>query len=211
MNGRIIDLTQTLRHGMRGVEFETKFTTADKGWNARTLHLYSHCGTHADAPWHFGVSDTTIDDIPLERCIGPARIADVPNVAPKALLRVADLGPAAEALRPGEGLLIRTGWSRRAGRPEYYEALPRIGDELAEWCAEKQLPFLGVEPPAVADPFDIEEITRIHKILLAANILIVEGLTNLEAIQKDVVTFVALPLKIEKGDGAPVRALAIES
>ncbi len=207
---RIVDLTLTLRHGMRGVEFETKYTTADKGWNAQTLHLYSHCGTHADAPWHYDAGDTTIDDIPLERCIVPAWIVDFPEVQPKALLGVESLGRAGEAVQPGEGLLLRTGWSRRIGTTEYYDALPRIGPDLAEWMASKRIGVLGVEPPAVADPHNIEEITAIHRTLLRAHILIVEGLTNLEAISREKVTFIALPLKIERGDGSPVRALAIE-
>ncbi len=208
--GRIIDLTQTLYPAMRGVEFESKFTLEDKGWNAQTLHLYSHCGTHADAPLHFGVNDTTIDQIPLEQCIGPAWIADVENVQPSQNITLADLGDTPDKLAPGESLLIRTGWSRRADQPEYYRALPRISEELARWCAEKKLPMLGVETQAVADPNNTQEITNIHKILLEAGILIVEGLANLESIQQEKVTFMALPLKIHKGDGAPVRALAIE-
>lgn len=42
---KILDLTLTLEHGTRGVEFTTKYTVAENGWNARTPHLYSHGGT----------------------------------------------------------------------------------------------------------------------------------------------------------------------
>jgi kynurenine formamidase len=62
----------------------------------------------------------------------------------------------------------------------------------------------------VADVNDKEELTRIHKILLGGNITIVEGLTNLEALTKERVFFVAAPLKIEGGDGCPCRAFAVE-
>jgi arylformamidase len=41
-------------------------------------------------------------------------------------------------------------------------------------------------------------------------VLIVEGLTNLEEITQEKVTFMAIPLKIAGGDGSPVRALAVE-
>ena len=58
---KIIDLTLTYEEGMRGVAFETARTKADDGWNALTLHLYSHAGTHMDAPFHFDVNDQTID------------------------------------------------------------------------------------------------------------------------------------------------------
>ena len=49
---RVVDLTLTLRHGMRGVAFEIARTVERDGWNARTLHLYSHAGTHMDAQTH---------------------------------------------------------------------------------------------------------------------------------------------------------------
>lgn len=207
---RIIDLTLPLRSGMRGVNIEPACTVAEQGWNASTYHLYSHAATHMDAPLHFGVNNRTIDDIPLDRCLCPVWIADVSPVEPKALITVGDLGTIPERIQPGEGLLLKTGWSQRLGEPDYYNALPRVSEELALWCAGRALPLLGVEPPSVADPLDLEEVTRIHRILLGADVVIVEGLTNLEALRRERVLFGALPLKVAGGDGAPVRAFAVE-
>ena len=70
--------------------------------------------------------------------------------------------------------------------------------------------MLGVETPAVADINNKEELVTVHQALLRAGIVIVEGLANLDALQQEEVTFVALPLKLEGGDGSPVRAVAIE-
>ena len=70
--------------------------------------------------------------------------------------------------------------------------------------------MLGVEPPSVADVNNLEEVTRIHRILLEGGVVIVEGLANLSALTKPKVTLIALPLKIAAGDGAPARAVAIE-
>lgn len=47
---RTIDLSPSLRTGMRGVEFETARTNERDGWNARTLHPCSHTGTPTTAP-----------------------------------------------------------------------------------------------------------------------------------------------------------------
>ncbi len=195
---------------MRGVRIEAKDTIESRGWNTSTYHLYSHAGTHLDAPKHFGVSEEAVDDFALERCIVPAWVADAAGIAPKEPITLAHLGDIPARIAPGEGLLIRTGWSTRLGQPEYYNALPRVSDELAQWCAERRLPMLGVEPPAVADPLNIEEITRIHRILLGAGVIIVEGLANLESLTQPKVTFAALPLKVAGGDGCPVRAFALE-
>ena len=49
-----------------------------------------------------------------------------------------------------------------------------------------------------------------HLQAIVPEIVIVEGLANLDALRRDEVTFIALPLKLEGGDGSPVRAIAIE-
>lgn len=206
-----IDLTLTMRQGMRGVDWESIREYARDGWNARTLHLYSHACTHMDAQTHFAAGDETIDRIPLERCLGPAWIVDVPDLAPRALIDVAHLGSIAVNHQPGESFLVRTGWSRYVDDAlTYRDGLPRISERLAEWCVEHRVNVLGVEPPSVADVNNREEITRVHKILLGGNVIIVEGLTNLSAIQQQKVLFGAFPLKIEGGDGCPCRAFAVE-
>ncbi|MHC4595469.1 MAG: cyclase family protein [Planctomycetota bacterium] len=207
---RIIDLTLSLEPAMRGVKFEPARVLEKDGWNAMTLHLYSHCGTHMDAPKHFGVSDQTIDQIPLDKCMGPAWLVDLSGIKPRSLITVEDLGPHQKKIQAGDGLLIRTGWSGYVGHPEYRDALPRLSLELARWCADNGVRILGVEPPSVADVHNIEELTTIHRVLLESGVIIVEGLANLQAITKEKVTFMAFPLKIIDGDGAPARALAIE-
>jgi kynurenine formamidase len=210
--GKIIDLTMTVRPGMRGVEFEQLHTVGKDGWNGRVLHLYSHSGTHMDAPHHFAAGDGTIDRIPLDHCLGPAWVADLSGVAPKALLTVAHLGPVAGKVRPGDGLLLKTGWSAHADRPQYYrDNFPRVGEELAAWCVERRVRLLGVEPPSVADVNNLAELTAVHRTLLGGGVVIVEGLTNLDAVRGERVIFGAMPLKIEGGDGSPCRAFAIES
>ena len=63
---QLIDLSLTLRRGMRGVDWEESRSVGKDGWNAQTLHLYSHAGTHLDAQTHFAAGDETIDQIPLK-------------------------------------------------------------------------------------------------------------------------------------------------
>ena len=194
-SGRIIDLTLTLRPGMRGVAFEPKFNFKEHGWNAQTLHLYSHCGTHMDAPIHSEAGDQTIDEVPLAQCMGPAWLVKLDGIAPKALITVADLGDIATRFAPGDSLLLRTGWSAFVDQAKWRDELPRISLELARWCVEKRVKLLGVEPPSVADVNNLPEVIQIHQTLLGGGVLIVEGLTNLEAITQEKVFFAALPLK----------------
>lgn len=207
---RVVDLTLTYRDGMRGVEMAPATTISDQGWNTRNLHLYSHAGTHMDAPAHFIDGAGTIDDVSLTKCIGPAWVIDIPDAQARALLGVESLGPYANRITSGDRVILKTGWSAREGSPEYRDALPRISADLARWFVSRGVAFVGVEPPSVADVHDLAEVTEVHRTLLEAEIVIVEGLCNLDALTSDRVYLVALPLKIDGGDGSPCRVVALD-
>ena len=166
-SNRLIDLTLPLQSGGRGVSFESATTIDRDGWNARTLHLYSHAGTHTDAPTHFfhdeeivgglPAKEQTIDRLPLSDCFSPAWVVDLPNLAPRTELHLSHLGETTERFVPGESLLLRTGWSNHWDQSEIYrDGLPRIAQDLAEWMVAKRVRLLGVEPPSVALVLDNE-------------------------------------------------------
>lgn len=206
----LIDLTLVLHPEMRGVSWEVARSIEQDGWNARTLHLYSHCGTHMDAPLHFGCGEqATIDQTPLDTCLSTARMATIDDVRPNRLLCVDDLGDVADQHQPGDSLLLRTGWSQFVDDAKIYrDGLPRVSEKLARWCVDRKVKVLGVEPPSVADVNDLAEVTRIHEILLGGGVTIVEGLTNLQRLPVGPFLFGAMPLKVLGGDGAPCRAFA---
>ncbi len=208
---RIIDLTMPINNDLRGASVTTEKTIAEHGWNATTLTLYSHCGTHMDAPRHFVDGAAGIDRQPLEACCGPARVLDLTPVQSRELLGIDRLQPWADQIQPGDRLLLRTDWHQRAGTDAYRNELPRISVELARWLVERRIALIGVEPPSVADVNNRTELTEVHRTLLGGNVTIVEGLAHLDKIRSEVVEFVALPLKITDGDGSPARAIAIEN
>lgn len=207
---KIIDLTLTLTNEMNGVSITEARNLAKDGWNASTLELYSHIGTHMDAPLHFEVNSQSIDEIPVARFISKAWVVDLSHIGPSGLITVADMAPIAATIQKGESVILQTGWSKKVGTKGYRDELPRISKELALWLGEKGVGLLGVEPPSVADVNNIDEVTEIHTILMKNDILIVEGLTNLDQLSKSQVTLIATPLKILRGDGAPARVLALE-
>ena len=195
---------------MGGVFIEPAKTLSVDGWNASTLHLYSHSGTHMDAPLHFEVNEQTIDELPINRLITQAWIVDLRHLKPKAEITISDLESISKDFTAGESIILHTGWSKKLGTQAYRDELPRISKDLALWMGEKKVNILGVEPPSVADVNNIKEVTEIHNILMKNDIIIVEGLCNLEQISKNKITLIALPLKVEGGDGAPSRVIAIE-
>lgn len=207
---KVIDLTLPVDNEMPGVDIAVAKRLEVEGWNATTLSLYSHAGTHIDAPRHFLPAGATLDRQDLSVCVGPAIVVNLAPAEPRQSITVDDLASVADAIEPGVRLLIRTDWHKRYGTPEYRNELPRISVELARWLAEHKVAMVGVEPPSVADVNNAQELTEVHQTLFRGNVLIVEGLANLDQIQAEKIEFIALPMKIIGGDGSPVRAIAIE-
>lgn len=212
MSGKrhIIDLTRTIEHQQPGVKIHSAKSLKKDGWNASTLELYSHSGTHMDAPWHFEVNALTIDEIPLNRLMGRALVLDISHVGEHHLIRPDDFKNQLKSVKKGDNILLKSGWSQWFGTSKYRDGLPRISKELALWFGERQINILGVEPPSVADVNNLGEVTEIHQILMENNIIIIEGLVNLNKLKKTEVTLMAFPLKIKDGDGSPARVVAIE-
>jgi len=207
MNSTIVDLTLILYHGMRGVEIHPHTRIATDGYNTTNLKLYSYAGTHMDAPLHFVDGGATIDQWDLQKCIGPALVADLTHKEPNSLITVDDLASYAEQIGPGSRLLIRTDWDAHAELPDYRTHFPRISRELAHWLVARGVWLVGVQTPSVASLADREELRDVHQILLRGAIVIVECLAHLDQLPAQV-NFIALPLKVQAGDGSPVRAVA---
>jgi kynurenine formamidase len=179
------------------------------------LALPAHCGTHVDAPNHFLPGAAGIDEIPLATLIGPAILADVRCERLQAI-GVADLELAGAQPRPGEMLLIRTGWGTfwsSDQRERYFDDHPYLAAEVADWLLERGISVLlmdvsspdiaaAVRPPAYSFP--------IHTSLLPRGVLIAENL-NLEPLAGmggARLNVFAAPLAIRGSDGSPARIVA---
>ncbi len=163
-----------------------------------------------DTPIHFNVSRQTIDEIPVTDFVRKAWVVDARHVGSKGLVLVSDIPlEIKNNFVSGDSLIIWTDWSQYLGTQKYRDGLPRISEELANWCLDKGVKMIGVEPPSIADVNNIVEVTKIHQILLK-NVVIIEGLTNIEKLKSNCVELITLPLKIKGGDGSPARVIAIE-
>ena len=207
-NAKVIDLSATFNNDLRG--FHARVSVQADGLNAHTYEIYSHAGTHIDAPYRYGVNHQTIDNLELHQLMGRAWVVRLKGIRDRSILRIEHLGEVAKKLEKGDSLLLQTGWSEYLGQPRYRNKLPRVGKELAQWMVKKSVKMLGVEPPSVADVQNMDEAKLIHQILLGGKVVIIEGLKNLDLISSDLVWLIALPIKIENGDGAPARVIAFE-
>ena len=200
----IYDITLPLDAGTAEWPGDTRFQLArvarlEEGHsvNLSGLTVSPHTGSHVDAPFHFLPDGATIDALPLEVFIGPARVVEVPG---RAVITVADLEACDFADTPR--LLLKTsGWPDPAKFPE---SIPVLAPEVPAWLGARGVRLLGVDLPSV-DQIDSKTLS-IHKALAAAGIHILESLT-LAAVPAGRYELIALPLKITGADAAPVRAM----
>ena len=166
------------------------------------LDFGAHTGTHVDAPAHFIEGANTIDKLPLETLIGPARVVRVPDEALEidpAFLTNCDLEGVERVIFHTRN---STFWNGEGFRKDYTHLLP----EAAELLVERGVKLVGT------DYLSIEKFHsghhRTHLTLLRKNIVIVEGL-NLSGVPPGDYELICLPLKISDGagDGAPARVV----
>ncbi|HPJ26569.1 MAG TPA: cyclase family protein [Synergistaceae bacterium] len=208
----VIDLTQTICPSMPvypGTEpprIEEATTIQKEGFAEKLLTFYSHTGTHMDAPAHLLPGKATLDSFDAAHFIGPATVGDFRKV-PSATIGLKNLTPLKENLEKGGFLILHTGWSRFWGQEEYFGKYPVLTQEACQWLT--RFPLQGIAMDMISidsmDSFELEN----HRIILGAGMVIVENLTNLEALPEEPFTLCCLPLKIEKSDGAPVRAVGL--
>ena len=99
-------------------EFVTIHDVDRDGVNAQWVGTPTHVGTHVDAPRHMFAGGATIDELPLERFTGPATVANV-ACEESTVITADELAAAADDVRAGDVLLVRTGWGERYGRDDY--------------------------------------------------------------------------------------------
>jgi len=212
-------------------ELDTVFKgQTEKGfyYSANNFSTAEHGGTHIDAPIHFAEKGQTVDEIPLEKLIGPAIKIDVSSKAqnnPDYLIQIEDLMEWEHdeniEIPDGSIVLFETGFSKYypnrikyMGTDERGEDavkklhFPGLSKEAAEWLVEhRDIHAVGIDTPSI--DYGQSEYFESHVILLSQNIPAFENLTNLDQLPTIGFEIIALPMKIQRGSGAPLRIVAI--
>lgn len=207
---RVIDLSHIIKTNMTTYTKDEKpeiynIATIEKdGFNEKCLNIYTHTGTHIDAPSHMINKGKTIDEFNINEFIGIAIIIDISStkeVTLKEIMKYED------KIINCDFLILKTGYEKYWGTKEYFNNYPSLTEEAAKWICDFNLKGIGIDTISI-DKFDSIDF-EIHNVILSRGKLIIENLTNLDSVDREEFTLVATPLKIEDGDGSPVRAIAI--
>ena len=169
-----------------------KVVSIDNGdvYNMSTLSMCVHNGTHIDAPYHFLNDGNTVEQIPLEYFVGTCyvthRDGELTSKDAEEIMQEAIADNAPERILIGGNVTVTA--------------------EAAKVFAEYGINLIGNEGLSIGP---VESPMEVHKILLSANVVLLEGI-----VLKDVPTGAyflnAAPLNLAKLDGAPCRAYLIK-
>lgn len=206
----LIDLTRDMTAGMPVFpgDPEVRLAAAAHGpWQVTQLEFGSHTGTHADAACHRIAGGRTIDSYPLARFVLQCVVVRT-SVQAGESIAWEEIAAGLPNEPAGCGVLLNTGWDRYWGTEDAY-GHPFLSDEAARALVEAGVTLVGT------DAFNVDDTqaggSTVHEILLAADVLIVENLTNLTGLEgREHQTYVCafLPLRLVGCDGSPVRACA---
>lgn len=211
---RYIDLTLPIEEGMpvwpgdQGPEFREVTSLEQDGYAVQTICFSNHLGTHLDAPSHVIKGGITLDRVPLETLIGKAAILDFTGKGKNERITREELQPHGDILYQGARVLIRTGWDSQYGSSSFFRDFPCLTLEAAQILAERGIALLGMDTPSPSPIDDPEQ--SIHKTLLGAGIVLLEGLTNLHLINGNECELLVLPPLFSGFSGSPCRVVAIE-
>jgi kynurenine formamidase len=207
---------------------------------SEAISLGGHVGTHIDALCHFsksgclhggvaagevqsysrGVRHLSIDTVgPIMRrgvLLDVARQQGVDTLPVSFAIGPETLEAVAAAqnvpVRPGDIVLIRTGWARFWQNPREYVAEvrgPGVDEAGAHWLSERAIFAAGSD--TIAFELVPSQMPVHAHLLVERGIHILEAL-DLEALAADRVwsfVFLAIPLKIAGGTGSPIRPIAL--
>ena len=173
--------------------------------DALTLSVYSlgaHSGTHIDAPMHFVRDGVSIDRVPLDPLMGPARIIDIPDsvqaIDAKELARHDWKGTPRVIFRTRSAL---RGWMHSS---TFHRDFAYVAPDAAQLLADADVRLVGVDYIS-AEQFGASAPLT-HRTLLGKRIPIVEGL-QLDSIPAGEYDLIVLPMKVAGHEGAPARAI----
>ena len=166
--------------------------------NSSALNMSVHSGTHIDAPFHFVAEGPTIDQLPLDRFIGPALVVEV-----EAERYITKEHVESIMLDGATRVLFKTRNSELLHQREYEPDFAAFSVEAAESLVEQGVKLVGLDYLSIAHA---DEQVPVHRAFLDHGVVLLEGI-DLLAVTPGRYELMCLPIPIGDSDGAPCRAV----
>jgi arylformamidase len=166
--------------------------------NSSSIHTSVHAGTHIDAPFHFVPNGVTIESLPLDVFIGPARVCAVDTGSHITAADVAKLG-----LEGERRVLFKTRNSGLLLKGVYDPTFAAFSVDGAKALVDLGLQLVGLDYLSAAHA---DEQVAVHRAFLDHGVLLLEGV-ELSQVPPGRYELICPPVKLSGSDGAPCRAL----
>lgn len=201
-----------------------------EGWAVERVTLSTHNGTHLDAPWHYhstmdgGKRAITIDEVPLEWCMGPGVKLDFRDKPDGHVVTAAEmeaeLSRIGHELSPGDIVLVNTGADAHYGTPKYVPSGCGMGREATLYLTERGVRICGTDAWSWDAPFtytaervkatgDPSLIWEGHRAGMVRAYCHIEKLANLESLPPTGFEVQCFPVKIRAASAGWCRPVAI--
>ncbi len=200
------------------------------GYAQDKVAIGAHTGTHLDAPWHYfpiseGRKAKTIDEVPLEWCIGNGVVLDMRHKPRGSEIAVPDLEDALRKIeyeiQPGDIVMMMTGADKYWGKKEYFDEGCGMGRESTLWLIDKGVRVMGIDAWTWDRPFwaikedfkktgNKEILWAGHRAGIEKEYCHIEKLANLDQLPMSYgFTVVCFPVKLAGGSAGWTRVAAI--
>lgn len=199
-------------------------------WATEKLEISTHVGTHMDAPYHYhstmnnGEPSLTIDQVPLEWCMGNGVVVDATDKPDGYVLTSKDFIEYFDkinyTLKPKDIVLLHTTAPTAWNSEKYLVTGCGVGREGTLWLCDQGVRTVGTDAwswdaplPLTAKRYaetkDSSIIWEGHKAGRERCYLQLEKLTNLDKLPKYGFVFIGFPIKICAASAGWVRAVAL--
>ena len=175
------------------------------------MGMLDHTGTHIDSFYHNNPNGQSVDEMPIEMFMGKAVCLDLRHIPDRGIITRKDMEEAEKKSKvnvDGHIVLLCTGLNKRHWpKDSIVFNNPQVSAEATTWLHEKKSKVHGVEGPST-DIVD-QNLFENHRLCRDLGMVHYEWLWNLEEVLGvGEFQFQGIPLRIKKGSGSPVRALA---
>ncbi len=201
-----------------------------EAWAVEKVALSTHNGTHLDAPYHFhstmnrGERAATIDEVPLEWCLGDGVKLDFRHLDDGQVVTAAEveaeLARIGHELQPLDIVVVNTRAGARYGQDDYVASGCGMGYEATMYLLERGVRVTGTDAWSWDAPFvhtaekyaesgDAGLIWEGHKAGRHIGYCHLEKLHNLESLPGSGFQISCFPVKIRAASAGWTRAVAI--
>lgn len=201
-----------------------------EGWAVEEVHLTTHNGTHLDAPYHYhstmdgGARAITIDEVPLEWCMGPGVKLDFRHFDNGYVATAQDvedeLSRIGHELAAGDIVLVNTAAAAAYGSPAYVGTGCGMGREATLYLTERGVRVTGTDAwswdapfihtaKRVAETGDASLIWEGHRAGMVRGYCHMEKMAALETLPSTGFKVICFPVKVKGASAGWCRPVAV--